>query len=78
MASLPGRENPGMQDPSGQPCRCAESSSDFRVQKEAGGGPGENEGATSDKEKALGAAWPLSEPRAERSRLGKPLGNALL
>lgn len=26
-----------MQDPSGQPCRCAESSSDFRVQKEAGG-----------------------------------------
>lgn len=66
-----------MQDTSGQPCRHAESGSDFRVQKEAEG-TGENEGAASDKEKALGAAWPLSEPRAERSRLGKRLGNALL
>lgn len=65
-----------MQDPSGQP-RHAESSSDFRVQKEVERA-GENEGAASDKEKALGAAWPLSELRAERSRLGKPLGNALL
>jgi len=76
VLSPPCRERPGMQDLSGQPCR-AESSSDFRVQKEVEGAA-ENEGAAGDKEKVLGAAWPLSDPRAERSRLGKPLGNALL
>lgn len=74
VASPPGRESRGMYNPSRQPCR-AESSSDFRVQKEVEGA-GENEGAASDK--ALGAACPLSEPRVERSRLGKLLGNALL
>lgn len=53
-----------------------ESSSGVRVQKEVEGP--ENEAATSDKEKALSAAWPLSEPRAARSRQGELLGNVLL
>lgn len=64
-----------MQVPSQQPCH-AESSSDLGVQKEVEGAE-ENEGVAVDREKALGAAWPLSEPCAERSRLGKLLGNTL-
>lgn len=52
----------------------AESSGGVRVQKEVKGP--ENEAAASDK--ALSAAWPLSEPRAARSRQGELLGNVLL
>lgn len=53
-----------------------ESRSGVREQKEVE--EPENEAAVSDKEKALSAAWSLSEPRAARSRQGKLLGNVLL
>lgn len=53
-----------------------ESSSGVRVQKEVE--EPENEAATSDKEKALRAAWPLSEPCTARSRQRKLLGNVIL
>lgn len=60
---------PWMQD-------ATESSSGVRVQKEVEGP--ENEAAIRDKEKALSAAWPLSEPCTARSRQRKLLGNVLL
>lgn len=53
----------------------AKSSSGAREQKEVEGP--ENEAVASNKEKALSAAWPLSEPCAARSRQEKLLGNVL-